>query len=177
VSLGTEEVRVPDTQETTNDGDVLLQRSLLEMLVHSMRTSEELVEVVETNVESDAQADGTPHTVASANPVGESEHVLLVDTELGNLLLVGRQSNEVLSNVLLLSALQEPCLRSVGVGDGLGSRESLGSDEEEGGLGVGVLESLCDVSAVNVGDEVDLEGAVGVCLESFRDHDGATRNC
>ena len=175
--LGAEEVGVPDAKKTTNDGDVLLERSLLEMLVHGVRTGKQLVEVVKANVQSNAQTNSTPDTVAPSNPVGESEHVLLVDTELGDLLLVGRQSNEVLRNVLLLGALQEPCLCSVGVGDGLGGCEGLGSDEEEGGLGVRLVERLLDVCAVNIGDEVDLEGAVGVGLEGLRDHDGAAVCC
>jgi len=108
VGLGTEEVGVPDTQKTTDDGNVLLERGLLEVLVHGMGTSEELVEVVEANVESNTQTNGTPDTVTSTNPVGEAEHVLLVNAELGNLLLVGGEGDEVLSNVLLLCALQEP---------------------------------------------------------------------
>jgi hypothetical protein len=177
VRLSTKEVRVPHAQKTADDRDILLQRSLFEVLVHGVRTSEKLVEVVEANVKGNAQTNGTPYTVASTDPVGEPEHVLLVDTKLGNLLLVGGESDKVLGNVLLLSALQEPCLCSVCVCYRLGGCEGLGSDEEESGLGVGVLEGLCDVCAVNVGDEVDLEGTVGVSLESFRYHDGAAVLC
>jgi hypothetical protein len=177
VRLCTKEVRVPHTQKTSNNWDVLLERSLLEVLVHSVRTSKKLVEVVETNVEGNAQTNGAPYTVASTDPVGESEHVLLVDTKLGDLLLVGGESHEVLSNVLLLSALQEPCLCSVGVGYCLGGCEGLGSNEEESGLRVGVLEGLCDVCAVDVGDKVNLKGAVGIGLECFRDHDRAAVLC
>lgn len=108
VRLGTKKVRVPDTEQTTNDGNVLLKRSLLEVLVHGVCTSKQLVEVVEANVESNAQTNGTPDTVTSTDPVREAKHVLLVDTELGHLGLVGGESNKVLGNVLLLCALQEP---------------------------------------------------------------------
>lgn len=165
--LGTEEVRVPYTEQTTNDGNVLLERCLLEMFVHSVGTSKELVEVVEANVEGNTQANGTPDTVTSTDPVGEAKHVLLVNTKLGNLCLIGRESDKVLGNVLLLCAVQEPSLGSIGVGDSLSCGESLGGNEEEGSLGVGVLESLCNVCAVNVGDEVDLEVALSVGLEGF----------
>ena len=165
--LGTEEVRVPYTEQTTDDGNVLLKRGLLEVLVHGMGTSKELVEVVEANVEGNTQTNGTPDTVTSTNPVREAKHVLLVNTKLGNFCLVGRESDKVLGNVLLLCAVQEPSFGSVGVGDGLSGGESLGSNEEEGGLGVGVLEGLCDVCAVNVGDEVNLEVALSVGLEGF----------
>jgi hypothetical protein len=108
VSLGAEEVGVPYTQKTTDDGNVLLKRSLLEVLVHGVSTSQELMEVVEANVKSHAQANSAPDTVTSTDPVGEAEHVLLVDTELGDLFLVSGEGNEVLGNVLLLCALQEP---------------------------------------------------------------------
>lgn len=99
VSLGTEEVAVPDTQETTNGRDVLLQRSLTEVLIHGVGTSQELVEVVETDVESHGQTDGAPNGVTAANPRLEAEHVLAVDAELGDLGLVGGESNEVLGDV------------------------------------------------------------------------------
>jgi hypothetical protein len=106
MGLGTEEVRVPHAKKTADNGDVLLQRSLLEVLVHGMGACEELVEVIKANVEGHAQANGAPHAVAAANPVGEAEHVLLVNAELGDLLLVSRQSDEVLGNVLLVKVLE-----------------------------------------------------------------------
>ena len=84
MSLSTEEVGVPHAQQATDDGDVLLQRCLLEVLVHGISTSQELVEVVEANIQGHAQTDGTPHTVSATDPVGESKHVLLVNTELSD---------------------------------------------------------------------------------------------
>jgi hypothetical protein len=39
VSLGTEEVGVPDAEKTTNSGDVLLERSVGEVVVHGVGTS------------------------------------------------------------------------------------------------------------------------------------------
>lgn len=178
MSLSLEEVRVPDAQETTEKRNVLLEGSLAEVLVHGVSTSKELVEVVETNVEGNAQTNGAPDGIASTNPAFEAEHVLLVDTELGNLLFVGGESNKVLGNVsLVLGLLEEPGLGSVGVGGGLGRGEGLGGDQEEGRLGVGVLEGLGDVSAVNVGNEVQSQVIRAVVLESLSDHDGTARAC
>ena len=54
VRLRAEKVRVPHAQETANDGDVLLQWGLLKVLVHGVGACEELVEVVEANVKSNA---------------------------------------------------------------------------------------------------------------------------
>ena len=53
MGLSTEEVGVPDRQQTSNDRDVLFQWSLEEVLVHGMSTSEELMEVLIANVETD----------------------------------------------------------------------------------------------------------------------------
>ena len=107
-------------------------------------------------------------------PIGESEHVLLVNAELCDLGLVCGESDEVLSNGrLILCRLQEPLLCSVGVCDRLGGCESLGSDEEKGGLWVRVLGGFSDVCAVDVGDEVEGQIFVAVWLESLGDHDWA----
>ena len=178
VGLGAEEVRVPDAQQTTKNGNVLLEGSLLEVLVHSVATSKEVVEVVVANVQADGETNGTPDGVTATDPVSESEHVLLVNTELGDLLLVGRESDEVLGNGrLVLCVSEEPLLGGVGVGGGLGSGEGLGGDKEESGLRVRVAESLGHVGTVNVGDEVKLHVALAVRLKGLRNHDGAAVKC
>lgn len=56
--LGTEKVGIPHAQETTKNWDVLLKGSLLEVDVHGVGTSKELVEVLESNVDCDTQANG-----------------------------------------------------------------------------------------------------------------------
>ena len=175
VSLGLEKVRVPDTEQTTEDGDVLAERSLLEVLVHGVGATEELVEVVVANVERNAQTDGAPDGVSATDPALEAKHVLAVDTKLGNLLLVGGEGNKVLGNLaLVVGLLEEPRLGRVGVGRRLSGSEGLGGDEEKGGLGVGGLESLGHVGAVDVGHEMEGHVVSAVVLESFRNHDGAT---
>jgi len=172
--LGLEKVRVPHTQKTTKNRDVVLERSLAEVLIHGMSTTQKLVKVVKANVKSNAQTNGTPDRVTTTNPALKAKHVLAVDTKLGNLLLVGGESNKVLGNLaLVVGLLKEPSLGRVGVGGGLGGGEGLGSDEEESGLGVGVLEGLGDVCTVNVGDEVKLHVVSTVVLESLGDHDRA----
>jgi hypothetical protein len=174
VSLGTEEVRVPDAEKTTNSGDVLLERSVGEVVVHGVGTSQELVEVVVSDVKSHAEADRRPNTVAATDPVAEAEHVLGVDAELLDLLGVGGESNEVLSDGgLVLCGLKEPPLGGVGVGDGLCGGEGLAGNKEEGGLRVTSLESLGHVGAVDVGDKVELHALLAVRLEGLGDHDGA----
>lgn len=174
MSLSTEEVRVPDTEETTNGGDVLLERGAGEVLVHGVGTSQELMEPLVANVKSNAQTNGGPDTVTATDPVAEAEHVLGVNAELLDLLGVGGKGNEVLGNGrLVLSGVEEPLLSGVGVGDGLGGGEGLAGDKEEGGLRVTSLEGLGHVGAVNVGDEVELHALLAVSLEGLGDHDGS----
>lgn len=85
MGLSTVEIRVPDTQETSNSRDVLLQWRLSEVLVHRLRTSEELVEVVVANEKGHTEPDGTPDTISAANPALKSEHVLGINSKLGDL--------------------------------------------------------------------------------------------
>ena len=86
VGLGTEEVGVPYAEQAADDGDVLLEGRLPEMFVHCVSTRKELMEVVEANVKGNAEAYGTPDTVATANPALEAKHVFLVDAEFGHFL-------------------------------------------------------------------------------------------
>lgn len=174
VGLSTKEVAVPNTQQTTKSGDVLLERCLSEVLVHSLGTSQELVEVVVTNVQSDRQANGTPDGVTTTNPRFKSKHVLGINAKLGDLSLVGRKGDEVLGNVFIfLSSLEEPSLGGVGIGGGLCGSEGLGGNQEKGGLRVRVLKCFGDMGAVNVRNEVKLHVGVTIRLESLGDHDRA----
>lgn len=173
--LSSEKVTVPNAQQTTENGNVVLERSLAEVLVHLVGTSQELVEVVVANVECYTQTNGTPDRVSATDPALKAKHVLAVDTKLGDLFLVGGEGNKVLGNLALVaSLLEEPRLGSVGVGARLGSGEGLGGNQEESGLGVRGLESLGHVSTVNVGNKVQSHVVGTVVLQGLCDHDGAT---
>lgn len=176
VSLGAKEIAVPDAQQTTNNGDVLLQRGLAEVLVHGVGTSQELVEVVVSNVQGDGETNGTPDGVTTTHPRFETEHVLLVNTKLGDLRLVGRESHKVLGDMgLVLGGLEEPFLRRVGVGGSFSGSESLGGNQEKSGFGVRVLEGFGNVSSVNVGDKVQLHIGMTIGLQGLSDHNRTTR--
>ena len=155
VRLSTEEIAIPDAQEASDHRDVLLKRSVAEMVVHSMGTSEKLAEVIKADIKSHRETDCAPHGVTASNPRLEAEHVLLVDAKLRDLRLVGRQGDKVLRDMGgVLRSLEKPLLGGVRIGDGLSSGEGLGGDEEEGSLGIRLAERLSNVSAINVGDEV-----------------------
>src|ERR1700712_3212385 len=99
MSLGTVKVVIPDADNSHEYGQVALKGSLLEMLVHTMSTLEELLEIVIANVNGDGKADGAPQTVASTNPVPECEHVCLVNAKCSDSLCVRAEGDEVLCNV------------------------------------------------------------------------------
>lgn len=102
LGLGTVEVVVPNADKSEDDGKVVLKLGGLEVLVHLVSTGEELVEVVETNVDSNGEADSRPKGVTAADPVPELEHVLLIDTKGSYTLSVGGEGHKVLGNVRLL---------------------------------------------------------------------------
>lgn len=102
LSLRTKEVVVPNTQDSHNNRQVLVQWGSLEVVIHFMSTAKQFMEVVKANVDGNRQADGRPERVTSTNPVPETEHVLGIDTKGRYLLLIGREGNKVLSYVSLL---------------------------------------------------------------------------
>lgn len=89
VRLSAVEVVVPDAEQGEDDGQVVLELCLLEVTVHRMRASEELLEVVETDTEGDRETDGRPERVATADPIPEREHIVRVDAERFDGLRVG----------------------------------------------------------------------------------------
>lgn len=101
------------------------------------------------------------------------EHVLRGDAEFSDSFGIGAQCDKVSRDVnLVLSSREEPVSGTRGVGDGLLGSECLTSNDEQSGLGIAQTERLGEVGTVNVRDKVGSEIALGVCLQSFGDHDG-----
>ena len=183
VGLSTEEVHVPDVQQTHQNGYVLSQGSGAEVLIHCMEASEEVSENLRTENDSQGGADSGVYRVAAANPVPEAESVLGVNAECCNLIQRGGDSHEVLchgfgcfltfQSASLSQCGQQPLACHTRVGQGLEGAESLGRDDEQGGLGVQVGDLLCHVGRVNVGDEACGDACVCVGLESLVHHDRA----
>lgn len=134
VCLSSEKVAVPNTQKTTKYRDVLLQWGVLEVVIHGMGASKKLVESVVADIESYTQPNSGPYRVSPANPLLETKHVLGIDTELADCLLVGGQGNKVLrdggSIVFYCRLGKEPFLSCVGVRTCFGGGEGLGRNKE-----------------------------------------------
>ncbi len=178
VARSAEEVVVPNADEGEDDGQVLVSRGCLEMLIHFVCALVELHVVFEADAESDGETDGRPQRIAAANPVPEFEHVCRVDTEFGNGFGVGGECDEVLCDSGLVTAkcLEDGSLCGFGVRHGFKSRERLGSNDEERFFDVHLLEGFSHVGAVDVGNKIDFRGGLAcdrlfcIRLQSFGDH-------
>ena len=74
-TLLTVKVVVPDTDGGQENGQIVLERRLFEMLVDSMGSFEQRLKVIIPDHQRDRQSDRTPQTVSPTNPVPELEHV------------------------------------------------------------------------------------------------------
>ena len=169
VRLRTQEVGVPDAEQTHEDRNVLLERRGAEVLIHGMHASEELAEVLRADGGHERQANGGVNGVAAAHPVPESKHVRGIDAELGDLLRVGGHGDEVLGDGLGIAVigLEHPAACRVGVGEGFLRGEGLGGDDKQGGLRIEIREVGRHIGGVDVGDEarLNIAGEVGAqCL-------------
>jgi len=95
----TVEVIVPNTDESEDNGQVVLQLGLGKVLVHGVGTVEHLLEVFVTNRQTDGETDSGPERVSTSDPVPKGKHVSFGDTEFGDGVSVGGKGNEVLGNV------------------------------------------------------------------------------
>ena len=99
----TVEIVVPDTDKGEDDGQIVFKLGRCKVLVHGVSTVEHLLEVVEADGQTDGKTDCGPERVSSSNPIPESKHVGLVDTEFGDGIGVGGESDKVLGDVCGLS--------------------------------------------------------------------------
>ena len=185
VALGTEEVDVPDVEQTHQRDGIVLERRVAEVLVDGVEALEELLEALGAEHDDQRQAHGGVDGVAAADPVPETEGVCGVDTEGLNLLECGGNGDEVLCHglgvlligtvdgTLSLELLEHPGLDLASVGEGLERGESLGNDDHERGLGIEALELLCLIVGVNVGDVTAVDTGVGVGTQGLVGHDRA----
>ena len=175
MGLRAEEVGVPHTEQTHKHRNVLLQRRGSEVLIHGVEALEETHEVHRPDGAHQRQADGGIDGVAPAHPVPETEHVLGIDAELGDLLRVGGDRNEVLGDgrLITIKLLNQPSASSMSIGQGFLGGEGLGGDDEEGGAGVEAVESRGEVRRVNVGDELRANTRYLVGTQCLGSHGGA----
>ena len=152
---------------------VPLERRGAEVLVHLVEAVEHRAEVLRADGEHGREANRRVHRIAPAHPVPEAEHVGGVDAELGHLLRIGRDGDEMLRHGALVPAqsLEQPIARALGIGHGLQRREGLGRHDEQRLRRVEVAGRLHEINPVNVGDEPEGHCPLAVMLERFVGHD------
>ena len=116
------------------------------------------------------KADRAVHRVASADPVPEAEHVVGVDAEVVDQLLVRRHRDEMLGDRGVAERVGEPAPRGGGVGQRLQRGERLGCDDEKRCGGVESVECGHQVGGVDVGDEPRRDACVGVVAQRVVHH-------
>jgi hypothetical protein len=145
-------------------GRLSFERRAPEVLVHLVRAFQQGAKVVEADAERDRQANRRPQRIAAADPVPEHEHVLRRDAELGDLLGIGRQRDEVLGDVaLVFRVLQEPGARAVRIGHGFLRGEGLGRHQKQRGLGVTRLSAsaTCEPSTLDTKCKIEIVATIG----------------
>ena len=146
------EVVIPQGQEAVEDGDVLLEGRGAEVLVHRMKSGEHFAEVVRTEGDHVGEADGGIHRIAAPYPIPEAEHVGGVDAELGDLLGICGDGDEVLGDGGLVTTQtgERPLAGRGGIGHCLQRGKGLGGNDKERLGGVEVVGGLREVGAVHI---------------------------
>mmetsp|Transcript_9105 Transcript_9105/g.15829 ORF Transcript_9105/g.15829 Transcript_9105/m.15829 type:complete len:501 (-) Transcript_9105:206-1708(-) len=168
-------VIVPESDQRQGQRQVILGIGIQKVLIHGMRSRVHLHPVIESEAKRNWRTNGRPEGVATSHPIPKSEHVVGINTEGRHGGGIGGKGGKVLGHAALLSLviIQQPLLGRSGICHGLLRREGLGRNEEEGALGIALLENFGNVCPVDIGAEEHFEVTFGVWLESLRDHDGS----
>ena len=146
--LGVPEIGVPDVDHTHEDGDVVLERGLLKVDVHVMESAEELLEDFASKSNNKRQAHRRVDRIAAADPIPKAKRVFGIDAKLFNTVERSRDGDKVLldgvgaarvgtvDGTIALEAFEHPGLCLASVSKRLESREGLGDNDHERGLGI-----------------------------------------
>jgi len=61
------EITVPHIQQSAKKGNVFFRRSIFEMLVHGMRTAEELPKIVKADIQGNREPNRRPHAIPATD--------------------------------------------------------------------------------------------------------------
>mmetsp|Transcript_89803 Transcript_89803/g.149314 ORF Transcript_89803/g.149314 Transcript_89803/m.149314 type:complete len:539 (-) Transcript_89803:270-1886(-) len=163
VGVETQKSRIPVGQETHENGKILLERGGPEMVVHVSQPCEKLLRYLEAVLQSQGQdTHSTGATEPTTDPVPEAESVGRVNAELFYEFQSGTDGNHVLGNGGLPEGVDNPRPNSSSVQHRLGSRKSLGYDNDQSCLSVETTEGAGSVFRINVGEEVQLAARGGL---------------
>lgn len=125
------------------------------MLVHGIRTIEQLREVVITDREHDRQTNRRPQGIAPADPVPELKHIGGINTKLSYCIRISGQRGKVLRHMRrVFGRRQEPVTRGMGVSHGFLGGKSFGGDQKQCGFRIQRFQGFGDMSTVNIRDKM-----------------------
>jgi hypothetical protein len=146
------------------------------VLVHLVTAFEDQLELIHAERQRDRQPDRRPHRIAPTDPIPHREAVLRRDQERVHCLGVGRDCGEVPRRCALAQAVDDPMTRELRVGERLQRREGLRAHDEQRARGIGLLEHVAELHAVDVRHAVQAQVAVAKLCECLgRHHDAEVR--
>ena len=174
--LRAEEIRVPHAEQSHQHGQIAREGRRAEVLIHLVKASEQLAEVLRPDGEHRRQADRRVHRVAPADPVPELEHVRGVDAELRAPPLHWWRRPRSGGRLPALSP-SRPCSNHARAARALVIVSSVVKVFEETMNSVSrrieIAHGFGEVGAIDVGYEAERHGALAVRLERLVGHHGA----
>ena len=156
---GTEEAGVPQADQAHHHRQVALEGRCAEMLVHALGASEHFVECLRADGDHQRQADRRPQRIATADPIPDREHQILVDAEFDGALRLARHGGEmVLQDDIRAQIGLQPVARGSGVEQGFLRGEGLADDDEQRRAWIEGLQQRGQLGAVEVGNVMHPQG-------------------
>ena len=170
----TVKVVIPNSNQRHQDWQVLLQRRLPEMLVHRMRSLEQLLKVIVSQDNRNRQPNRAPQTIPSPNPIPKLKHILFRNPKRLNCLRIRAQRNKMLGYMrLVLGTLKEPSTRRLRIRNRLLRRKRLARNNEQRRLGITLPQRLSYMRPIDIGHEKRLEIALRIGFERLGYHNRA----
>src|SRR5271163_1451409 len=97
--FSTIEIPIPNIQQAAQQRNILFRWCSLEMVIHCISTTQELPEIIESNIKTDRKTNRRPNTISPTDPRFKSKHILLVNSEFGNFLFIRGKCHEMFSDI------------------------------------------------------------------------------
>ena len=158
------EINVADIEKTHEENDIALERGVLKVAIHIVKTLEELLKHLGPKGDHKRKAHRRVYRITAAHPAPEAKGIVGVDAKFRNQLQVSRNSNKMLSNrsllgsgravdsTLLLERRKKPFPGHARVCHGFEGGESLGNDDHQRGFRIEVTRLFCHIGRVDIRD-------------------------
>ena len=145
---------VPRAEHSHQHRQILLERSVGEMLVDGARASEELLEFFAADDEFRDQADRRPDRISPAHPIPHGKAVPGRDAEGVHGRGVGRDRDEMMRGRLIPQRSDDPGARRVRVGLRLLGGEGFRAHDHQGLRRIDAADQILELCAIHVRHEM-----------------------